>query len=64
MTRPRAASYDDQRALILARAAELFARRGYTAASMNEVAAACAVSKATLYQIGRASCRERVYSSV
>ena len=53
MTRPRAATYDDQRALILARAAELFARRGYTAASMNEVAAACAVSKATLYHYMR-----------
>lgn len=49
MPRPRAATYADQRTLILARAAELFARRGYTAASMNEVAAACAVSKATLY---------------
>jgi len=53
MVRPRAATYDDQRALILARAAELFARRGYTAASMNEVAAACAVSKATLYHYVR-----------
>jgi TetR/AcrR family transcriptional regulator len=49
MPRSRAASYDDQSALILARAAELFARRGYSAATMNEVAAACAVSKATLY---------------
>jgi|SRR6187402_1104570 len=49
MARTRAASYDDQRTLILARAAEVFARRGYTAASMNEVAAACVVSKATLY---------------
>ena len=53
MNRPRAATYDDQRALILTRAAELFARRGYTAASMNEVAAACAVSKATLYHYVR-----------
>ena len=53
MPRPRAATYDDQRTLILARAAELFARRGYTAASMNEVAAACAVSKATLYHYVR-----------
>jgi TetR/AcrR family transcriptional regulator len=53
MARTRAATYDDQRALILARAAELFARRGYTAASMNEVAAACAVSKATLYHYVR-----------
>jgi TetR/AcrR family transcriptional regulator len=53
MARTRAATYDDQRALILARAAELFARRGYTAASMNEVAAACSVSKATLYHYVR-----------
>jgi AcrR family transcriptional regulator len=53
MPRSRAATYDDQRALILARAAEVFARRGYTAASMNEVAAACAVSKATLYHYVR-----------
>jgi TetR/AcrR family transcriptional regulator len=53
MSRSRASTYDDQRTLILARAAELFARRGYTAASMNEVAAACAVSKATLYHYVR-----------
>jgi len=53
MSRARAATYDDQRTLILARAAEVFARRGYTAASMNEVAAACAVSKATLYHYVR-----------
>ena len=53
MARRRSATYDDQRTLILARAAEVFARRGYTAASMNEVAAACAVSKATLYHYVR-----------
>ena len=53
MPRTRATTYDDQRALILVRAAELFALRGYTAASMNEVAAACAVSKATLYHYVR-----------
>ena len=53
MVRSRAPNYDDQRALILARAAEVFARRGYTAASMNEVAAACSVSKATLYHYVR-----------
>ena len=53
MPRPRAATFDGQRTLILARAAEVFARRGYTAASMNEVAAACAVSKATLYHYVR-----------
>ena len=53
MPRTRAATYDDQRTLILARAAAVFAHRGYTAASMNEVAAACAVSKATLYHYVR-----------
>jgi AcrR family transcriptional regulator len=53
MPRPRAATYDSQRDLILARAAELFARRGYTAATMNDVAAACKVSKATLYHYVR-----------
>jgi TetR/AcrR family transcriptional regulator len=49
VARPRAASYDDQREQILARAAELFARQGYTATTMNQVAAACGVSKPTLY---------------
>jgi TetR/AcrR family transcriptional regulator len=53
MARTRAASYDDQRTLILARAAELFARRGYSATTMNDVAAACAASKATLYHYFR-----------
>ena len=49
MARGRSASYDDQRSLILARAGELFADRGYSATSMNEVAEACGVSKASLY---------------
>jgi len=53
MARTRAATYDDQRALILARAAELFAQRGFSAATMNDVAAACAVGKATLYHYFR-----------
>ena len=53
MARTRAATYEDQRSLILARAAELFARRGYSAATMNHVAAACAVGKATLYHYYR-----------
>jgi len=47
--RGRAKNYDDQRELILARAATLFAHRGYSATSMNEVAQACGLSKATLY---------------
>jgi AcrR family transcriptional regulator len=53
MARTRSAGYDDQREAILERAAELFARQGYTATSMNEVAAACGVSKAGLYHYVR-----------
>jgi AcrR family transcriptional regulator len=53
MPRGRAAGYDDQRELILARAATLFANRGYPATSMNEVALACGLSKATLYHYYR-----------
>lgn len=49
MARPRAANYDDQREQILARAAELFARQGYSGTTMNQVAAACGVTKPTLY---------------
>ncbi len=49
MPRGRAKGYDDQRELILARAATLFANRGYPGTSMNEVAQACGLSKATLY---------------
>jgi TetR/AcrR family transcriptional regulator len=53
MARPRSLGYDDQRVLILHAAAELFATRGYTAATMQELAAACRVSKATLYHYVR-----------
>ena len=53
MARPRSAGYDDQREQILSAAAALFANRGYTAATMNDVAAACGVSKATLYHYVR-----------
>ncbi|WP_119354341.1 TetR/AcrR family transcriptional regulator [Azohydromonas sediminis] len=49
MARGRAATYDDQREAILARAAELFAHRGYAATTMNDIADACGLSKATLY---------------
>jgi len=49
MARTRSAGYDEQREAILARAAELFARRGYPATSMNQVAEACGLSKASLY---------------
>jgi AcrR family transcriptional regulator len=53
MARTRAATYDDQSALILACAAELFARKGFSSATMNDVAAASTVSKATLYHYYR-----------
>ena len=53
MARGRAATYDDQRELILRRAAELFARSGYAATSMNQVAEACGCSKPTLYHYYR-----------
>ena len=53
MARGRAATYDDQRGLILQRAAELFAKSGYAATSMNQVAEACGFSKPTLYHYFR-----------
>jgi len=53
MARPRSAGYDDQRDQILAQAAALFAQQGYTATSMNQVAAACELSKAALYHYVR-----------
>ena len=53
MPRGRAKGYDDQRELILTRAATLFALRGYPGTSMNEVAQACGLSKATLYHYYR-----------
>jgi AcrR family transcriptional regulator len=53
MGRGRHAGYEEQRELILERAAQLFARRGYPATSMNQVAEACGLSKATLYHYYR-----------
>lgn len=53
MARGRSPGYDDQREMILSRAAELFASRGYSATSMNEVAVACGLSKPTLYHYFR-----------
>jgi AcrR family transcriptional regulator len=53
MARGRAATYDDQRGLILSHASELFARSGYAATSMNAVAEACGFSKPTLYHYFR-----------
>ena len=53
MARGRAAGYDDQRELIQTRAAALFALSGYPATSMNQVAEASGLSKATLYHYYR-----------
>jgi TetR/AcrR family transcriptional regulator len=53
MARGRAAGYDDQREAIVARAAELFARHGYHATSMNQLAEAAGLSKPTLYHYFR-----------
>ena len=53
MARGRSASYEDQRDMILAHAAQLFAQRGYPSTSMNQVAQACHLSKATLYHYYR-----------
>ena len=53
MARPRSAGYDDHRDQILAAAARLFATSGYAATTMNDVAAACGLSKATLYHYVR-----------
>lgn len=53
MGRGRHAGYDGQREMILAQAAALFARGGYPGTSMNQVAEACGLSKATLYHYYR-----------
>ena len=53
MGRGRSAGYDEQREMILAQAAQLFARGGYAGTSMNQVAEACGLSKATLYHYYR-----------
>lgn len=53
MARGRARGYEDQREAIVARAAELFARQGYHATSMNQLAEAAGLSKATLYHYYR-----------
>lgn len=53
MPRGRAPSYASQREAILAQAAVLFARHGYAGTSMNQVAAACGISKPALYHYVR-----------
>jgi len=53
MARTRDPGYDDQRQMILTHAAHLFARSGYASTSMNEVAEACGLAKASLYHYYR-----------
>ncbi len=53
MARGRSAGYEDQREHILQCAARLFAQRGYHGTTMNEVALASGLSKATLYHYYR-----------
>ena len=53
MARGKSANYDDQRDMILVHAAALFAKYGYPSTSMNQVAQACQLSKATLYHYYR-----------
>ncbi|MDC7986950.1 TetR/AcrR family transcriptional regulator, partial [Rhodoplanes sp. TEM] len=49
MARTRAQDYDAKRGAILHRAAELFARHGYSGTSITMIAEACGMSKALLY---------------
>jgi AcrR family transcriptional regulator len=49
MTQTRGENFEGQREAILSHAAGLFALRGYHGTSMNDVADACRLSKATLY---------------
>lgn len=53
MARGRAPGFDATREQILAQAARLFAKQGYSGTSMNQVAEACEVSKPTLYHYVR-----------
>lgn len=49
MARPRAADHEEKRSVILAHAAELFARHGYDRASQAMIAQAAGVSKTLAY---------------
>lgn len=49
MSRPRSATFEQQRDAIRAQAAQLFARHGYPVTPLAELARSCGVSKALLY---------------
>lgn len=49
MARTQAADYDKKRDIITEKAARLFAKSGYSGASISELASSCKVSKALLY---------------
>ena len=49
MPRVRADDYEDKKSKILDAAAKLFAAQGYAGSRMDEIAAACGVSKSMLY---------------
>lgn len=53
MARPRSQGFEAQREQLLAAAARLFAHQGYTATTMQQVASAAGVGKATLYHYVR-----------
>ena len=53
MPRGKAPTFELQRAAILRAAAQLFAQKGFTQASMADVARSCGVSKALLYHYYR-----------
>jgi AcrR family transcriptional regulator len=53
VARPRSQGFEQQRELLLAAAARLFAHQGYTATTMQQVAEAAGVGKATLYHYVR-----------
>jgi AcrR family transcriptional regulator len=58
----RGQNYENQRESILSKAAALFAQRGYHGTSMNDVAEACGLGKATLYHYYRD--KEEVLASI
>jgi TetR/AcrR family transcriptional regulator len=53
VARPRSRGFEAQREQLLAAAARLFANQGYTATTMQQVASAAGVGKATLYHYVR-----------